>query len=194
MWFFRLAFAVYLITIILFWMVIRLGAIAMIWVGVIMILTIFFYGTIIMNDPELKIPFGHEDNQILQPRFGWAFYITLLTGIGCVILGCVIWALDFFFPRKIAIVFNRVVVEDDEFFYEDEPEPEHLLLEEYGVPIRSSKRSTQWGITRYRRTQRLPRSSSQYSQLGNRRFNNESDIQLEDVSQGPTSITESTKT
>ena len=159
-----------------------------------MILTIFFYGTIIMNDPELKIPFGHEDNQILQPQFGWAFYITLLTGIGCVILGCVIWALDFFFPRKIAIVFNRVVVEDDEFFYEDEPEPEQLLLKEYGVPIRSSRRSTQRGITRYRQTQRLPRSSSQYSQLGNRRFNIESDIPLEDVSQGPTSITVSTKT
>ena len=67
MWFFRLAFAVYLITIILFWMVIRLGAIAMMWLGVIMILTVFLYGTIIMNDPELEIPFGHEDDQILQP-------------------------------------------------------------------------------------------------------------------------------
>ena len=174
MWFFRLAFAVYLITIILFGMVIRLGAIAMMWQGVIMILTVFLYATIIMNDPELEIPFGHEDDQILRPRFGWAFYLTLLTGIGCVILGCVIWVLNFFVPQKIAIVFNRVVVEDDEFFHKVEPESEQKLFEECG----DTKMSTQSGITRYRQTQRLRRGSIPYPQLDSQHFKNESDTQL----------------
>ena len=158
-----------------------------------MILTVFLYGAIIMNDPELKIPFGHEDNQILRPRFDWAFYITLLTGIGCVILGCVIWILNYFVPQKIAIVFSRVVAEEDDIIHEDEPESEHLLSEECNMPTHSSKKSTQWGITRFRQIQRLPHSSS-HSHLGSQHLNSKSDIPLGDVSQGPITITVSTIT
>ena len=192
--FFRLAFAVYLIMLILFWLVIRLGAIAMVWLGVIQIMAIFFYGIIVINDPELKIPFGPEDEEILDPDFGWAFYLTLLTGLGCIGLGCVVWALDFFVPRKIAVVFDRTLVEDDEFFQEDTFEPEQPTLEEYGVSTRGTKRGTQRGLGRYRQTQRLPRSGSMRSQRGSQRFKNEAEIPLEDVPQGPISITVSTKT
>ena len=178
---------------ILFWLVIRLGAIAMVWLGVIMIMAIFFYGIIIINDPELKIPFGHDDSEILDPDFGWAFYLTLFTGLGCIGLGCVIWAMDFFVPRKIAIVFDRTVVEDDEFFQEETLESQEPTLEEYGVSTRGTKRSTQRGLGRYRQTQRLPRSGSTRSR-GSQRFKNEADIPLEDVPQAPISITVSTKT
>ena len=191
----RLSFAVYLIMLILFWLVIRLGAIAMVWLGVLMILAIFFYGIIIINDPELKVPFGPGDDNTIQPHFGWSYYLTLFTGLGCIGLGCFIWIMDFFVPRKIALVFNRIVVEDDEFFQEEVPETEQQpTLEEYGVSTRGV-RKTQRGLTRYRQTQRKPRNTTQRSRGGSQRLKNEGSIPLEDMPHGqPVSITVSTKT
>jgi len=176
---------------ILFWLVIRLGAIAMIWLGVIMILAIFFYGIIIINDPDLEIPFSDVD--VLKPKFGWSFYLALFTGLLCIGLGILIWAMDFFVPRQIAIVFNQTVVEDDEFFQEEEPEPEQPTLEEYGVSTRGV-RKTQRGLTRFRQTQRKPRNTTLRSRGGSQRLKNETTIPLEDIPQGQVSITVSTKT
>lgn len=176
---------------ILFWLVIRLGAIALIWLGVIMIMAIFLFGIIIINDPELKIPFGTHD--ILEPHFGWSFYLTLFTGLGCIFVGCLIWLLDFFVPRKIAIVFNHTVVEDDEFFQEEEPEQDQPTLDEYGVSTRGL-RKTQRGLTRFRKTQRKPRSTTLRSRGGSQRLKNEATIPLDDLPQGQVSITVSTKT
>ena len=156
-----------------------------------MIMAIFFYGIIIINDPELKIPFG--TNYIIEPHFGWSYYLTLFTGLGCVILGCFIWALDFFVPRKIAIVFHRTTLEDDVFFEEPEPEQEQQsTLEEYGVSVRGV-RKTQRGLTRFRQTQRKPRTTLR-SQGGNQQFRNEAAIPLEDMPRGATTVTVSTKT
>ena len=145
-----------------------------------MILAIFFYGIIIKNDPELKIPFGPGDEYTLEPQFGWSFYLTLFTGLGCVVLGCLIWALDFFVPRKIAIVFNQIFVEDDEFFREEVLESEQLVLEEYGMPIRSV-RKTPRGLSRYRQTQRKSRSATLPSQGASRRYRNDPAIPMEQL-------------
>ena len=160
-----------------------------------MIMAIFFYGIIIINDPELKIPFGPGDDYTLQPHFGWSYYLTLFTGLGCIFVGCLIWALDFFVPRQIALVFNRSIVEDDEFFHEEEPELEQQpTLEEYGVSTRGA-RKTQRGLSRYRQTQRRPRNSTQRSRRGSQRLKDEATIPLEDIPQTqPVSITVSTKT
>ncbi|XP_065907308.1 dual oxidase maturation factor 1-like isoform X2 [Dysidea avara] len=188
-----LAFAVYLITMILFWLVIRYGAISMIWLGVLMILAIFFFGIITINDPELLIPFGPGEDNTIDPHFGWSFYLCMLTGIGCVFCGCLIWFMDYFFPREIAKVFNHSLIEDDEFFQEEEPEPEQPTLEEYGVSTRGV-RKTQRGLTRYRQTQRKPRSTLRSTRGGSQRLK-EAAIPLEDLPQGPgpVSITVSTK-
>ena len=160
-----------------------------------MIMAIFLYGIIIINDPELKIPFGPGDDYTIQPHFGWSYYLALFTGLGCIFVGCLIWALDFFVPRQIALVFNRSIVEDDEFFHEEEPELEQQpTLEEYGVSTRGV-RKTQRGLSRYRQTQRRPRNSTQRSRRGSQRLKNEATIPLEDIPQSqPVSITVSTKT
>ena len=86
--------------------------------GSIMILSCFAYGVIIINDPPLKIPFANPEDMtvFVEPKFGWCFYLALLTGIAVLILGGVIVVLDFLFPRKIAIVFHHSIVEEDEFF------------------------------------------------------------------------------
>ena len=190
----RLAFAVYLVTMILFWMVIRYGAMALVWLGVIMILAIFLYGIIILNDPELLIPFGPGEDNIIDPHFGWSFALCLFTGIQCVLLGCLIWFMDYFFPRQIAVVFNHSLIEDDDFFQEEEPVQEQPTLEEYGVSTRGA-RKTQRGLTRYRQTQRKPRNTLRSSTRGGSQRLKEAAIPLEDIPQGPgqVSITVSTK-
>ena len=145
-----------------------------------MIMAIFFYGIIIINDPELKIPFGHGEEYTIEPHFGWSYYLTLATGLGCILLGCTIWAMDFFVPRKIAIVFHRTTLEDDDFFQEAEPEPnQQEQLEEYGVSTRGV-RKTQRGLTRFRQTQRKPRSTLR-SQGGAQQFRDDAAIPLEAI-------------
>ena len=86
--------------------------------GSIMIMACFAYGIIILNDPKMKIPFSNPvDHAVfVDPQFGWSFYLPLFTGIATLILGLVVLLLDFFLPRKIAIVFHHSVVEEDEFF------------------------------------------------------------------------------
>lgn len=86
--------------------------------GVIMILACFAFGIVILNDPKMKIPFANPVDHVvfIDPHFGWSFYLPLFTGIAVLILGIVIVLLDFFLPRKIAIVFHHSVVEEDEFF------------------------------------------------------------------------------
>jgi len=167
---------------------------ALTWLGVIMILAIFFYGIITLNDPELLIPFGPGEDNTIDPHFGWSFILCLLTGIGCVLLGCFIWFMDYFFPRQIAVVFNHSLIEDDDFFQEEEPEQEQPTLEEYGVSTRGA-RKTQRGLTRYRQTQRKPRNTLRSSTRGGSQRLKEAAIPLDDIPQGPgpVSITVSTK-
>jgi len=117
----RLAFAVYVLAVILFWLVVRLAAIATVWLGVIMVLANFFYGIIIINEPELVIPFNA--NNKLDPTFGSSFYFSMFTGIVCIFIGCLIWALDFFAPQKTAVMFNHTEAEFcQEEFHEEKPE------------------------------------------------------------------------
>ena len=76
------------------------------------------YGIIIINSPRLKVPFGdiRGDVTFLNPTFGWAWYLSLFTGIATVVLAILIWLLNYFMPRRIATVFHHSVVEEDEFF------------------------------------------------------------------------------
>ena len=86
--------------------------------GITMVLACFAYGIIILNDPKMKIPFFNPEEMavFVDPHFGWSWYLPLFTGIATLILGLVIAILDFFFPRKIAVVFHHSIVEEDEFF------------------------------------------------------------------------------
>ena len=182
-----------------------------------MILACFAFGIIILNDPKMKIPFANPEEMVVfvDPQFGWSWYLTLFTGIGVLILGGVVLALDFFVPRKIAAVFHHSIVEEDEFFavseilftfiafklffssdysqeeFEEEEETGKPSLEEYGASVRTratrrggttrTGRTTQRrGLSRYRQTQRKPRSTIRSNRGGSQRLND--DIQLEEIS------------
>lgn len=115
---FRLAFATYLLAILLYIFNIRDGAIFTIFTGLIMLLAIFAFGVIIINDPEMKIPFANEEEGtvFIDPKFGWSWWLALWTGLGTLTIGIVVYVMDFFFPRKIAVVFHHSVLEEDDFF------------------------------------------------------------------------------
>ena len=112
-----LAFATYLITILLYIWVVRLGAWFTILTGSLMVFSVFAYSLIIINDPEFKLPFANEGGtEFLEPTFGWSWYLVLLTGIGTIAIGIVVLLMDYFMPRRIAVVFHHSVVEEDDFF------------------------------------------------------------------------------
>lgn len=114
----RLAFALYLITMLLFIFVVGTAAWFMLTVGLVMCLASFSYAIIIINDPPIFFPFADTTGELvrLDPHFGWSWYLNLFTGIVVVILASIILAMNYFFPRKIAVVFHHSVVEEDEFF------------------------------------------------------------------------------
>lgn len=103
---------------ILYIFVIRLGAYFTMLTGSILILACFSFGVIIVNDPKMKIPFANPVEHVVfvDPHFGWSFYLPLFTGILLVFLGLFIYLMDYFLPRKIAVVFHHSIVEEDEFF------------------------------------------------------------------------------
>ena len=76
------------------------------------------FGIIIINSPPLKVPFGDIEGNVtfLFPHFGWAWWLSLVTGIATVFLAVLVWVLNYFMPRRIATVFHHSVVEEDEFF------------------------------------------------------------------------------
>ena len=114
----RTAFGTYILSMLLFIFVIRLGAWFMLITGLLMVLACFAFGILIINDPIVAIPFANEIQGTVRvtPAFGWSFYLTLLTGIAVVILAVAVLAVDYFFPRQIAVVFHHSTVEEDEFF------------------------------------------------------------------------------
>ena len=90
----------------------------MFYTGLMMVCACASFAIITLNSPELKIPFGdiRGGQVLLDPEFGWAWYLTLLTGIATIGLAILVWVLNYFMPRRIATVFHHSVVEEDEFF------------------------------------------------------------------------------
>lgn len=115
---YRLAFALYLITMLLFIFVIGTGGWFMLATGLVMILASFAYAIIIINDPPIFFPFADDHGELvrLKPNFGWSWYLNLFTGVAVVVLAIVVIAMNYFLPRQIAVVFHHSVVEEDEFF------------------------------------------------------------------------------
>ena len=114
----RIGFATYLLSILLFIFVISTGAIFMFYTGLMMVCACASFGIIIINSPALRVPFGDIEGAVtfLTPAFGWAWYLSLFTGIVTMGLAILVWVLNYFMPRKIATVFHHSIVEEDEFF------------------------------------------------------------------------------
>lgn len=164
-----LAFALYLITMLLFIFVIGTGGWFMLATGLVMILASFSYAIIVINDPPIFFPFADDHGELvrLTPNFGWSWYLCLFTGIAVVVLAIIVLVMNYFFPRHIAVVFHHSVVEEDEFFQVEEEEEITAKGFESSRRGRTTRGQTQRrGISKYRQTQRKPRSTIRSSTRG----------------------------
>lgn len=119
-----LCFPLWLLTNIFFFILIRYGAYFLTFTGLCMIIGNIIWATI-RNVNELKIPF--EDG-VMEFSFGGAFYISLITGIICVILGVIITLFDLRFPSMIATFFSADVLQDaDEVVHADDEDGDVTL-------------------------------------------------------------------
>lgn len=97
------AFALWLITLILFMVVISYATFFLGLTGVVIVIGNIIYGTLRWG-PDLVIPFTAHDK--LEPHFGWCFYLSLITGIGCILLAIAIIVVDLYYPSATASFFN----------------------------------------------------------------------------------------
>ena len=123
----RLAFAIYLLTILTFLWNIRYGIHLTMLLGIIMIMACGAYGLVIHNKPHIRLPWNRANCHpnpstgewcatAMVPHFGWSWGLVLATGILVFIMGVVLFFVDFFVPRWTAPLFHHNIIEADEEF------------------------------------------------------------------------------
>ncbi|XP_060519949.1 dual oxidase maturation factor 1-like isoform X2 [Cylas formicarius] len=96
------AFAVYLLGIIFFRMIINYGAFCVTGCGVLQLLSVSLWMSI-RNPTPLMIVF---DDGIIKTRFGPTFWITFFSGSACLILSAIILYLDCRYPKQVYSYFG----------------------------------------------------------------------------------------
>uniref|UniRef100_A0A0B6ZY84 Dual oxidase maturation factor 1 n=1 Tax=Arion vulgaris TaxID=1028688 RepID=A0A0B6ZY84_9EUPU len=106
-----LAFPLWILSNILFFVLLRYGAYFLALTGASMITSNIIWATM-RNPNDLKIPFTTDN--VLTFSYGGAFWVCLITGIICVVLGIVVFVLDKLWPNHIATFFGVDVLQDSE--------------------------------------------------------------------------------
>ncbi|XP_070564580.1 dual oxidase maturation factor 1-like [Ptychodera flava] len=113
LWF---AFPLWLLTIVLFGIIVRYGAYFLFINGTVLLLANLLFATLRWG-PELTIPFK---DAVIQFQYGWCFWVTLITGFLCIVLGGLILLLDYYLPAEVATFFGHDVIENyEECFVEE---------------------------------------------------------------------------
>ncbi|CAG5127260.1 unnamed protein product [Candidula unifasciata] len=117
-----LAFPLWILSNILFFILLRYGAYFLALTGLSMITSNIIWTTL-RNPLDLKINFTSED--VLVFSYGPAFWVCLITGIICVVLGIVVFLMDKLFPAQAAVFFSVDVLQDSEnIVVEDDLQPD----------------------------------------------------------------------
>ncbi|KAK6169115.1 hypothetical protein SNE40_020229 [Patella caerulea] len=107
-----LAFPLWILSNILFFVLLRYGAYFLVMTGISMVTSNILWSSIRnFNDP-LIIPFTDEHK--LEFVYGPSYFVCLITGVICMVLGIIVWILDLRFPAAIATFFNVDVLQDSE--------------------------------------------------------------------------------
>ncbi|XP_014663463.1 PREDICTED: dual oxidase maturation factor 1-like [Priapulus caudatus] len=114
-----LAFPFWILSNILFFMVIRYGALLLGMTGGCMVLANILYAAI-RNYNELVIPFGGD--AAITFHWGWSFWLALIAGIVSVLVAAVIYFMDLRFPEAIHAFFGVDILQDYEEYYADTEE------------------------------------------------------------------------
>ncbi|XP_071951958.1 dual oxidase maturation factor 1-like isoform X2 [Antedon mediterranea] len=156
------AFPLWLLSNILFFMVLRYGAYFLMLTGGSLLTGNILYSSIRYGSQPLRIPFVTEDNPAdgLEFHKGPHFMLCLFTGLISFIGGIIILIMDMKFPQEIATFFNVDVLQDFEDTYAEDKEAfeNNGVQEHANVPDRprfESKRKS-----RFAKSKRRPRTSS----------------------------------
>ncbi|XP_076075078.1 dual oxidase maturation factor 1-like [Mytilus galloprovincialis] len=105
-----LALPLWFLTIILFFVLLKYGAYFLMLTGGVMVIANILWSTI-RNFNELEIPLASD--HVLKFKYGGAYYVNLITGVLCVLIGAIIWLMDLRFPSVIASFFGVDVLQDE---------------------------------------------------------------------------------
>ncbi|CAM1311083.1 Uncharacterised protein PB.5606, partial [Pycnogonum litorale] len=127
-----LALPLWILANVLLLMVIRYGAAFMLLTGLSMVIASAVYSCV--RNPAPLVFMVRFQDEILKTELGWCFYLTLITGILCVVFSLLILFMDLRYPDKIATFFGIDVLQDYEEFYVDSPQNEvvvpHVMVTE----------------------------------------------------------------
>ncbi|KAJ9578716.1 hypothetical protein L9F63_005078 [Diploptera punctata] len=107
------AFPCWLLANILFFSVIRYGAYFTVLTGAFQVLACILWA-VIRNPTELNIPFENDE---LTTKYGANFWLSLASGIVCIILGIVILFFDLRYPDNISVFFGIDPLSDYEEYH-----------------------------------------------------------------------------
>ncbi|XP_035207012.1 dual oxidase maturation factor 1-like isoform X2 [Stegodyphus dumicola] len=160
-----MAFPLWLLTNILFFMVIRYGAYFLSLTGGCLLLANILFASI-RNAVPVEIRF---DSKPLVLHYGWCFWLVLFTGLLCEVLVVIIIFMDLRFPEEIAVFFGTNILQDYEDYYVDPAQlglipPEVVAGTSSQIDGASQKRSSQEVYTLRKRTMstRFQRSSQRH--------------------------------
>ncbi|KAK7111587.1 dual oxidase maturation factor 1-like [Littorina saxatilis] len=117
LWF---AFPLWILTNILFFVLLRYGAYMLMLTGATMVTANIIWATL-RNPFDLVIPFTADD--MLTFDFAGSWYICLITGVVCIILGGVVFFMDLRYPQQIALFFDVDSIQDSEELQVEKEEP-----------------------------------------------------------------------
>ncbi|KAH3869203.1 dual oxidase maturation factor 1-like isoform X1 [Dreissena polymorpha] len=120
-----LCFPLWILTNVLFFVLLKYGACCLVLTGVCMNISNFIWYKC-RNVNDLKIPFVAG---FMEFSFGGSFYVCLGTGILCILCGAIVWVLDHQIPNAATTFFGVDVLQDDNvttLWYCDEPTDEKM--------------------------------------------------------------------
>ncbi|XP_021359872.1 dual oxidase maturation factor 1-like [Mizuhopecten yessoensis] len=112
-----LALPLWFLTVILFYVLLRYGACMLMLTGAVMVSANIIWASV-RNFNELMIPF--TDTKILVFTYGGSFWLNLIVGIICIILGLIIYVMDLRYPTVISSFFGVDVLQDLDEVQEEE--------------------------------------------------------------------------
>lgn len=109
------AFPLWVLSMVLFYMVLRYGGYFMMMTGGCLLLGNILYATI-RNPNDLIIPF--KDGK-LEFHWGWCFWLCLINGLICTVGGIIVFIMDLRYYEALATFFGVDVAQELEEFYAD---------------------------------------------------------------------------
>lgn len=113
------AFPLWVISNLVFFSVLWYGACVLMLTGTCLIAGALVYASV-RNFIPLEIPFYHGDElALIRMHYGWCYWMNLVNGLVCLLVGAVVLFMDLRYPDVIAEFFDIDILQDYEEIYDD---------------------------------------------------------------------------